>query len=80
MAGCIKADVGSYVSASAQMAAWIQLIDRGYSVRVLKVARTIADLDDEVEVGAAHIAEALRCRPRSDPAPVVAGAGSGVHE
>jgi magnesium chelatase family protein len=35
---------------------------RGYH-RVLKVARTIADLDDVSEVAPSHIAEALRYRP-----------------
>jgi predicted ATPase with chaperone activity len=38
------------------------VVPRGYH-RVLKVARTIADLEDVAEVAAAHIAEALRYRP-----------------
>ncbi|MFN2146856.1 MAG: YifB family Mg chelatase-like AAA ATPase [Anaerolineales bacterium] len=41
----------------------LQLSARGYH-RVLKLARTIADLSDETEIQAAHLAEALQYRPR----------------
>ena len=37
---------------------------RGYH-RVLKVARTIADLDTEERILTAHMAEALQYRPRT---------------
>lgn len=46
----------------------LSLSARGYH-RVLKVARTIADLEDVGEIGPAHIAEALRYRPLSKSAP-----------
>jgi magnesium chelatase family protein len=41
----------------------LHLSARGYH-RVLRVARTIADLDDSPSVTAPHVAEALRFRPR----------------
>jgi magnesium chelatase family protein len=43
---------------------------RGYH-RVLKVARTIADLEDVTEIVPGHIAEALRYRPRVEAASAV---------
>lgn len=43
-------------------AARLQLSARGFH-RVLRIARTIADLDDGADVTAAHMAEALRYRP-----------------
>jgi magnesium chelatase family protein len=40
----------------------LSLSARGYH-RVIKVARTIADLDSSPCIAAAHLAEALRYRP-----------------
>ncbi|HVS61230.1 MAG TPA: YifB family Mg chelatase-like AAA ATPase [Gemmatimonadaceae bacterium] len=47
----------------------LSLSARGYH-RVLKVARTIADLEDAAEIVPAHIGEALRYRPMAKPAGV----------
>ena len=41
----------------------LKLSARGYH-RVLRVSRTIADLEDSTTVDARHVAEALRYRPR----------------
>ncbi len=45
----------------------LALSARGYH-RVLKVARTIADLEEAKEIGPSHIGEALRYRPHMRPA------------
>jgi magnesium chelatase family protein len=48
----------------------LSLSARGYH-RVLKVARTIADLEDAGEIATVHIGEALRYRPMARPAGIV---------
>ncbi len=49
----------------------MKLTARGYH-RVLKVARTLADLDDDPRVGRIHLAEALSYRSRIDQTAMVA--------
>lgn len=48
-----------------QAVAQLQLSARSY-FKVIKVARTIADLEDSREISQTHIAEALQYRPRID--------------
>ncbi|MEO6324033.1 MAG: hypothetical protein ABIT01_03070 [Thermoanaerobaculia bacterium] len=43
----------------------LDLSARGFQ-RVVRVARTIADLDGTARIGTPHLAEALRFRPRAD--------------
>jgi len=43
----------------------MRLSARGYH-RVLRVARTLADLDGSQNVGRVHLAEALPCRALAD--------------
>jgi magnesium chelatase family protein len=47
----------------------LALSARGHQ-RVLRVARTIADLEGVRETGASHVAEALRYRPASVRGPL----------
>jgi len=65
--GCVHEDTRSLLQTAAER---LGLSARGYH-RVLKVARTIADLEESTEIGPAHVAEALRYRPLAaslDPA------------
>ncbi|HVF41040.1 MAG TPA: YifB family Mg chelatase-like AAA ATPase [Gemmatimonadaceae bacterium] len=57
--GAVKADARRLLQAAAERLA---LSARGYH-RVLKVARTIADIDGIPFIGSEHISEALRYRP-----------------
>ena len=59
----IGGEIGNDARTMLQSAAIaLSLSARGYH-RVLKVARTIADLDEARAVGEKHVAEALRYRP-----------------
>jgi magnesium chelatase family protein len=60
--GCVDADARSLLHDAAER---LKLSARGYH-RVLKLARTIADLADRDVVAKGDVAEALRYRPRVD--------------
>jgi len=67
----ISADARALLQSAAERLA---LSARGYH-RVLKVARTIADLAKDAEIAAPHIGEALRYRPVARPGAVSTGPG-----
>ncbi|MBX6332086.1 MAG: ATP-binding protein, partial [Gemmatimonadaceae bacterium] len=60
--GCLRPDARALLTAAAERLA---LTARGYH-RVLRVARTIADLDGEAAVAPPHVAEALRYRAAAE--------------
>jgi magnesium chelatase family protein len=60
IAGAVDADARKLLTSAMES---LQLSARGYH-RVLRVARTIADLEDEARVGETHVSEAIRYRPR----------------
>ena len=64
----------------AQAAEMMRMSARGYT-RILRVARTIADLGNAADVGRMHITEALRCRrqpPRNLEGSAVFCTGAGT--
>ena len=69
----VDADARDLLASAAERSG---LSARGYH-RVLKVARTIADLDDSAAVAWTHVAEALRYRPLELREPDVSGTTSG---
>jgi magnesium chelatase family protein len=58
--GAIDSQAKALVTAAMES---LKLSARGYH-RVLRVARTIADLEQAASVGTTHVEEALRYRPR----------------
>ena len=58
--GGIEADARDMLGAAMET---LKLSARGFH-RVLRVSRTIADLEGSITVGERHVAEALRYRPR----------------
>ncbi|MGB8692324.1 MAG: YifB family Mg chelatase-like AAA ATPase [Steroidobacteraceae bacterium] len=59
-----------------RVAETLGLSARGYH-RLLKVARTIADLEGAVQIGAQHVGEAASFRPMADQAPAARTASTG---
>jgi predicted ATPase with chaperone activity len=57
----------------------LQLSARAFH-RVLRVARTVADLDGETAVRAPHVAEAMGYRPRNDDSARLAVVTEGAQE
>src|SRR5258705_412531 len=70
----VHADARTLLQTAAER---LGLSARGYH-RVLKIARTIADLEGVTEVAPSHIAEALRYRPRFDPGAIPVGGSVSV--
>jgi len=74
MHGSVRTESRALLHTAAQR---LGLSARGYH-RVLKVARTIADLDESREIAPSHVAEALRYRPAARTDTSATGADSGA--
>ena len=67
--GCLRTEARDLLATAAVR---LHLTARGYH-RVLRVARTIADLDDCDDICPPHVAEALRYRPMATSGSIRAG-------